>query len=111
MPYLKQKVCEGSHREAIVNGKYIGNTRRYGNGKIFINNSFCHEYKFLNYVCRKPAREGNIHRYKVKNGVNYVQKVEGSSFIEGGHILDMENLGVEIPDERTGGRNVQTEKL
>ena len=61
-------------REAIVCGKNLKGTQRYGQSKIYINNSFCPEYNFLNYVCRKLAKDKVGFRCKIKNGVNYVQK-------------------------------------
>lgn len=84
-------------REAIVNGKNLKGSKRYGESKIFINNSFCPEFRFLNFVIRKAARDGNIFRYKVKNGVNCIQKAEGGTFVEIGHVLDLENLGLTVP--------------
>ena len=84
-------------REAIVNGKNLKGTKRYGDSKIFINSSFCPEFRFLNYACRKAAEKKEIHRYKVKNGVNLVQVKEEEPFHEIGHVNDLENLGVGIP--------------
>ena len=85
-------------REAIVNGKNLKGSKRYGDGKIYINNSLCPEFRFLNYVCRKAVQKKEIVRYKVKNGVNMVQKEDGGRFIEIGHVLDLTNIGVTVPE-------------
>ena len=88
-------------REAVINGKkHLKNTKRYGERKIYVNNSFCHEFRFLNFVCRKSNRDGKINRYKVKNGVNYVQIDEFSKFVQIGHTTDLENLGIDIPERK-----------
>ena len=84
-------------REIIINSKNLKNNKRYGNSKIFVNNSFCPEFGFLNYVCRKAVKEREIHRLKVKNGINLVQREEGGSFIEIGHVMDLQNLGITVP--------------
>ena len=41
-------------KEALRFGKNLRDTKRYDvNKRIFINNSFCSEFKFLNYAIRK----------------------------------------------------------
>ena len=76
-------------REAIVNSKNLKGTKRYNGSSIFINSSFCHEFKFLNYVCRSLVRNKTIFKYKVRNGVNHIQKEEGGEFKEIGHVNDI----------------------
>ena len=88
-------------REALFCGKNLKNSKRYGENKIFINNSFCPEFRFLNFVIRKALREKHIHRYKIRNGITYVQKTEQSSFVEIGHVNDLENLDIPIPERRS----------
>ena len=88
--------------EAIFNGKNLKGTKRYGDGKaIFINPSLCPEFKFLNFVIRKAWREKVIHRYKIRNGVSYVQKLEDSDFVQIGHVLDLQNLGLTVPERKS----------
>ena len=67
---------------------------------MYINNSFCKEFKFLTYVIRKALRDKRINRYKIRNGVPYVQMEPESTFIEIGHVLDLENLKIPIPERR-----------
>ena len=92
-------------KEAVVCGKNLKGTQRYGMSKVFINYSLCPEYKFLNYACRQAARSEQIHRYKVKNGVNYVQVEEDGDWMEIGHVLDMENKGITVPPRQSGNKN------
>ena len=90
-------------REAIVCSKKLMGSRRYGVGtELYINNSFCPEFGFINFVCRRAAKpneagEKSIHRWKVKNGVNHVQKIEGDQFVEIGHVIDLQNIGITVP--------------
>ena len=86
-------------REAIVNGRNLKGSKRYGNdSQIFINNNFCKEFKFLNFVIRKAFREKKIYRYKIRNGVTSVQMDPNGTFVEIGHVLDLENLKIPIPE-------------
>ena len=87
-------------REALVNGRNLKGSKRYGENKIFVNNSFCVEFRFLNFVIRKAAREKLLNRYKIRNGVTYVQMDTEGDFIEIAHVLDLENLGIPIPPRR-----------
>ena len=89
--------------QAIINGKNLKGTKRYGNRPIYINNSFCPEFKFLNFVIRKAAKEEVIHRYKIRNGITYVQVSSDSDFVQIGHVLDLENLGIPIPERKDSG--------
>ena len=49
------------------------------------------DYRHLNLVIRKAKRDGIIHRWKVRNGVNYVQVYEDDHFVE---VLDTNGLGL-----------------
>ena len=104
-------------REAVFCGKNLRESRRYGEGsKIFINNSFCPEFKFLFYAVRKAARENLINRWKIRNGIIHVQKEVDGSFVEIGqcpififfyitcHVLDLENLKITIAERRNQRR-------
>ena len=85
-------------KEALFCGKNLKGSKRYGNhSHIYINDSFCPEYKFLNFAIRKAYKSNHIVRYKVRNGVNYIQKDDASRFVEIGHVLDLENLHIPIP--------------
>ena len=88
--------------EALRKGRNLKGTTRYWEGnKVFVNNSFCSEFKFLNFVIRKAARDKVIHRYKIRNGVTSIQMTEDSNYIEIGHVLDLENQGITIRKRKT----------
>lgn len=87
-------------REAIICGKNLKGTDRYGGSNIYINNSFTPEYKYINYAVRMAKKDNRIHRYKIRNGINYIQRDEESSFVEIGHVLDLTNLGIPVPPRK-----------
>ena len=85
-------------KQALSCGKNLKGTRRYGaNSPIYINDSFCPEYGFLNFAIRHAYKSNHIVKYKVRNGVNYVQKDEDSNFVQIGHVIDLENLKIPVP--------------
>ena len=85
----------------LVNGKNLKDTKRYGPGKnVYINNSFCHEFKFLNFVIRKAKKDKLIHRYRIRGGVTSIQMEDNGDWSEIGHVLDLENKGIPIPDRK-----------
>ena len=89
-------------REALYCSKNLRNSKRYGEGtKVYINNSFCPEFKFLFYAIRKASRDRVINHWKIRNGVISIRMDEEGIFHEIGHVLDLENLGVPIPERRT----------
>ena len=86
-------------RNAIINGKNLKGSKRYGEDtKLYVNENLTPEFRFINYAVRKAIRENNIHKYKIRNGVTHVQKDPEGSFVEIGHILDLENLGIPVPE-------------
>ena len=88
-------------REALDNSTNLKASKRYGeNTSVYINDSFCQEFKFLTYVIRRALREKRIHRYKIRNGVPYVQMELSSNFVEIGHVWDLENLKIPIPERK-----------
>ena len=85
-------------RAALINGNNLAGNKRYGDEtRLFLNDSFTPEFRFLNYVIRRAAKDKRLFKYKVRNGVNFVQKDQDSNFIEIGHANDLDNLGIEIP--------------
>ena len=88
-------ICMFVNRKFAKEGLYCGKNLRgknlYDQGtNIYINNSFCDEFRYLNYLVRKAKSEGRIFRWKVKNGVNFIQKEEDDeSFIEISHKNDL----------------------
>ena len=91
-------------KDAIIRGKNLKGTKRYGGTPIYINNSFCPEFNFLNFVIRKASKEKLISRYKIRNGVTYVQKDQASDFVQIGHVMDLHNLEIPIPERKKYNR-------
>ena len=76
--------------EGIYSGKNLKDANIYGeNSRVYINNSFCDEYRHLNYLIRTAKREGKLFRWKIKHGINYVQMTEEDEFEEIGHKSDL----------------------
>ena len=87
-------------QEALSNGKRLKDYRRYGeDSRIYINESFIPEFGYLNYIIRKALKEKKIYRYKVRNGVNFVQVLHDDEYIEIAHQNDLENIGIVIPEK------------
>ena len=84
--------------QALISGKNLKESRRYGDGKIYINHSLCKEFQFLNYAVRQAKKNKLIHKYSVRSGVTYVQMDEREeNWKEIGHYLDLENLKIPVP--------------
>ena len=82
-------------RESLYCGRNLKGNKLYGaNSQIFINNSFCPEYKYLNYLVRKAKKDNLVFRWKVRNGITSVQMEDGSDFIEVTHKNDLITLGI-----------------
>ena len=77
-------------REAMYCGKNLKGCDLYhNNGKIFLNDSFCDEFRYLNFVIRKAKRNNKIFRWKVRNGINFIQIKDGDDFTEITHKSDL----------------------
>ena len=88
-------------RDAIIKGKNLKGTKRYGeNHNVYINNAFCPEFRFLMKVIRDASKAKEINWYKIRNGVPYVQKEAEGEFVQIGHSLDLVNLGLTLPERR-----------
>ena len=78
MPEVSTK--EGTSKEKI-----------YGNGPVYINNSFCKPFNYIGYLIRKLKKRSLIEGYKIKNGVHHVKKKEANgNFIEISHTSDFQ---------------------
>ena len=73
-------------------GKNLKGKNIYENSHVYINNSFCPEFGLLNYLVRKGKVNGKIFRWKVRNGISYVQKDENDDFVEVSHKNDLVDL-------------------
>ena len=88
-------------RAALINGKNLVGNKRYGEEtRLFLNDSFIPEFGFLNFVIRRAAKDKKLFRYKMRNGVTFVQKNQDDKFVEIGHTNDLVNLGIEIPPRK-----------
>ena len=88
-------------KEALFCGKNLKGSKRYGiNSPIYINDTFCPKYNFLNFAIRKAYKSKHVLKCKVRNGVNYVQKDDALKFVEVGHVFDLENLKIPIPPRK-----------
>ena len=84
-------------REGLVCGKNLRDVNLYGNNsKVYINDSFCPELKYLNYLIRKLKIDGQIFRWKTRNGINSVQVEEGVEFVEITHKQDLRDLNLNL---------------
>ena len=81
---------------ALSNRASLKNSNDYGN--IFINQSLCPEFAFLNFAVRKAKRLNQIHFYKMKNGVTFIQKEADGRWAEISHVNDLEKNGIPVPD-------------
>lgn len=76
-------------REGLYCGKNLKDVELYPGTKIYLNDSFCDDFRHINYLIRKAKREDLIFRWKVRNGVNYIMIHDGDSFIEISHKNDL----------------------
>ena len=80
-------------REGLVCGKNLKNCELYDSG-VYINTSFCPEFGHLNFLIRKSKSDGKLLRWKVRNGINFVQIGEEDDFVEISHINDLMELNL-----------------
>ena len=68
----------------------------YGNGsQIYINSSFCDEFRHINFLIRAAKKADKIFRWKIKNGVNFVKVHEtDKDFVEVSHINDLVRMDI-----------------
>ena len=84
----------------LVSGKNLKGVGVYGAGtNVYINNSFCDQYRHLNFLIRGIKKNNLIHHYKVKKGTNLIQVREGDEYQEIEHFNDLVRLGLVNPDE------------
>ena len=89
--FVNRKWAETS----LVKASSLKQTEGYEN--IYVNASLCPEYKYLNFAVRQAKRNNEIHYYKVKNGMNYIQKRENGPQIEISHVNDLELNELSVP--------------
>ena len=84
--------------EGLYCGKHLKNNSPYA-APTYINNSFCPEFRFLNYLVRQAKRAKKIHFYKVRHGVTHIQLVDSGPFHEVTHKADLVRHGICEVDE------------
>lgn len=82
--------------QGLANGKNLKDKKVYDQGDVYINNSFCDEFKKYGYYIRKLRKKGDISGYKLKSGVYQIKKGANDDFKEVSHISDFENYGLDI---------------
>ena len=92
-------ICKFVNRKYAVQGLYnernLKDKNLYGVGsKIYINASFCKEYRHLNYLIRNAKKANRINRFKVKHGVNMVQLHADDDFVEITHKNDLIRMNI-----------------
>ena len=80
--------------EGLVCGRNLEGTDICGTSPVYINTSFCPEFKFLNFLVRKANTRGELLRWKVRNGVNFIQVAEGGNLVEVAHKNDLIELNL-----------------
>ena len=85
--------------KALYSGSKLKDVNMYGNSKIYVNNSFCREFQFFNFLIRKASKAKIINRYKIKHGVMFVQQVIDGDFHKISHKNDLIKLGIDVPVE------------
>ena len=85
--------------KALYSGSKLKDVNMYGNSKIYVNNSFCREFQFFNFLIRKASKAKIINRYKIKHGVMFVQQVIDGDFHKISHKNDLIKLGIDVPTE------------
>ena len=88
-------------KEALVCGRNLRDSSRYvANTNFFINGSRCREFKFLNFAIRNALKSKEIFRYRVRNGITFVQMDDKSDFVEIGHVNDLQNINITVPERK-----------
>ena len=82
--------------ESLYCGKNLKGKSPYET-PVYINNSFCKEYQFLNFLVRRAKREGHVYGFKVKRGITRAQMHVNSELVDITHKkIDLVNLGISV---------------
>ena len=82
--------------EGLFKGKKLKGTRLYGGTPIYINNSFCREYKKYGWIIRQLKKANIISGFKVKNGIHQIKTLDGTKFEEISHISDFAKFNIDV---------------
>ena len=83
-------------KEGLYKGKNLKGTMMYRGTRIFINNSFCHEYKRFGWIIRKLKKDSLIDGYKVRNGVHQIKILHSDKFVDISHVSDFAKFDLDI---------------
>ena len=83
-------------REGLFKGKNLKGTKLYGETRVFINNSFCHEYKQFGWIIRQLKKNSLIEGYKVRNGVHQIKVLGGVKFVDISHVTDFSTFNLDV---------------
>ena len=79
----------------LYNGKNLKNSKLY-DSRIFINNSFCREFKKYGYFIRNLKKNNLIDGFKIKQGVHQIKRQGHADFVDISHISDFEKYGLDV---------------
>ena len=88
-------------RMGLINSQKLKGKELYGkDSKVYINSSFCFEFKHLNYLIRGLKKEKKIAGYKERNGINFIRIIgaEEDDFKEISHKNDLVRLELIAPE-------------
>ena len=88
--------------EGLTKGKNLKGTNLYCDGNaIYINNSFCREFKYYGFLIRCLKRDKRNEGYEVVSGVFHIKKLGGNKYEEMSHVSDFEdhNLDISVYDK------------
>ena len=83
-------------KEGLYKGKNLKGTKLYNGSAIYINNSFCYEYKQYGWVIRTLKKNGLISGFKVKNGVHHIKLLSSDAFVEISHRSDFSKYNLDV---------------
>ena len=82
--------------ESLFKGKNVKGTKLYGGTRVFINNSFCKEYKQYGWIIRQLKKKNLIEGYKVKNDVHQIKVLGGDIFVHIAHYSDFSKFNLDV---------------
>ena len=82
--------------EGVLNGKNLKGTNLYGNTPIYINSSFCREYKKFGWIIRSLKKKKLIDGFKVRNGINQIKLLGSERFLDISHVSDFEKYDLDV---------------
>ena len=86
--------------EGLYGSKNLKGKQLYEGSPVYINNNFCNQYAYINFLVRKAAKNKKVFRYKVKHGITMIKiKESDNDFREVTHKMDLVHYGIYTADE------------